>query len=42
MRSFRVFFLLISMAFVVASCGSSTTTTAAVSGIAMANEVQVL
>jgi hypothetical protein len=42
MRSFRVVFLFISMAFVVASCGSSTTPTAAIEGVALAKEVKVL
>lgn len=42
MRSFRAVFLFISMAFVVASCGSSTTTTAASTGIGMASEIKVL
>ena len=41
MRSFRVVFLFISMAFVVASCGSSTSTTA-ITGEVLPGKVAVL
>ena len=42
MRRFRVILLFISMVFLIASCGSSTNTTAAVTGEGLANNVPVL
>ena len=41
MGKFKIFLLVIGTAFLIASCGSSSTT-AAIGGIALANEVQVL
>jgi hypothetical protein len=42
MRRFKVFLLVISTVFIVASCGSSTTSTDAIEGIGMASKVKVL
>ena len=42
MRGFKVFLLVMSTAFVILSCGSSTTSTAAIEGIGMASKVKVL
>jgi len=42
MRTFKVFLLVVSTAFLIASCGSSTTTAAAGEGIGMAKKVKVL
>ena len=45
MRTFKVFLLVVSTAFLIASCGSSTTTAAAAAageGIGMAKKVKVL
>ena len=42
MSTFKVFLVVVSTAFFLASCGSSTTSTAAVEGIGMAKKVKVL
>jgi len=42
MSTFNVFLVVVSTAFLITSCGSSTTSTAAITGIGMANQVQVL
>jgi len=42
MSTFKVFLVVVSTAFLIASCGSSTTSTAAVTGIGMASQVKVL
>jgi len=42
MSSFKVFLVVVSTALLIASCGSSTTSTAAVTGIGMASQVTVL
>jgi hypothetical protein len=42
MRSFRVVLLFISMAFAVASCGGSSTSTAAITGEVLPGKVAVL
>jgi hypothetical protein len=42
MGTFKVFLVVVSTAFLIASCGSSTTATAAVEGIGMAKKVKVL
>jgi hypothetical protein len=42
MSTFKVFLVVVSTAFLIASCGSSTTSTAAVTGIGMASQVTVL
>jgi hypothetical protein len=42
MSTFKVFLVMVSTAFLIASCGSSTTSTAAVEGIGMAKKVKVL
>ena len=42
MGAFKVILLVVSTAFLIASCGSSTTSSAAVEGIGMAKKVKVL
>jgi hypothetical protein len=42
MSTFKVILVVLSTAFLIASCGSSTTSTAATTGIGMANQIKVL
>ena len=42
MGTFKIILLVVSTAFLIASCGSSTTSSATVEGIGMAKKVKVL